>query len=328
MALKTLVVILAETRASELTFVSFKQNVLEPLSADLALCIGDNPREARNEFYSHAKYIWKFEEPEDWATAFDKYAAGKNWRCLLELRDQWLGGIKHPLQHPGSAGILIVFREFLRRKVEEEKILENYDWVIITRSDFVWPTPYPGIEFFSTNCIYFPDGERYRGYTDRHVMIPAVHFRKFMQVSRDVFDDPESLAGRMKAQNKLDWNLESFIKFRLSELGLRKFVRFFPYLMYSVRKADTGTRWAAGTYNYEHRLNIKYEFEYSTARIVFCVVKEAADWKGMIGIRRFVCLRFYLYALLRTISEKHLFKKRFRALRLARRFMVFVVQPR
>ena len=327
MASRTLVIVLAETRASELTFPSFKQNVLDALGADLALCIGDNARETPNAFYSHAKYIWKYNEPEAWATAFDSYANGRDWRCLLELQDQWLGGIKHPLQHPGSAGILIFFREFLRRTVLESGVLQSYDWIIITRSDFVWPTPYPKVELFSKDYIYFPDGERYRGYTDRHVMVATGLFHDYMQVSREVFENPEGLAIRMKSQDKIDWNLESFIKFRLNELGLRKFVRFFPYLMYSVKQEDAGTRWSSGTYNYEHLLNIKYEFEYSTARIIFCLVKEDDDWKGMIGRSRFFCPRFYLYALLRTFSEKRLFNKRLRFLRLARRFMVFVAQP-
>lgn len=324
---RTLIVVLAETRAHEVTFPLFKRNVLDKLDADLALCIGDNPRETHNDFYSQAKYIWKYHEPEDWAVAFDQYAGGRNWRCLLELQNQWLGGVKDPLQHPGSAGILIFFREFLRRTMEEQNVLPNYDWIIITRSDFMWATPYPKTELFSTDHIYFPDGERYLGYTDRHVMVPNRLFEQFMQVSRAVFEDPEGLAGRMKVLGKENWNLESFIKFRLTELGLRPRVRFLPYLMYSIKLGDAATRWSSGIYNPEYRLNIKYLLEYTTARIVNILITEDKDWNGMIGTRRFFGFRFYLYALLRTLSEKHLFAKRFRFLRLARRFVVHVLQP-
>jgi hypothetical protein len=39
----TLVIILSETRASELTFDSFKKNVLDELNADLCVCIGVKP---------------------------------------------------------------------------------------------------------------------------------------------------------------------------------------------------------------------------------------------------------------------------------------------
>ena len=40
---KTLVIILSETRASELTFDSFKKNVIDTLNADLCVCIGVKP---------------------------------------------------------------------------------------------------------------------------------------------------------------------------------------------------------------------------------------------------------------------------------------------
>jgi hypothetical protein len=48
--MKTLVIILSETRAYNLTFQNFKKNVIDELNADLCLCIGiksdynyDNP---------------------------------------------------------------------------------------------------------------------------------------------------------------------------------------------------------------------------------------------------------------------------------------------
>jgi hypothetical protein len=40
---KTLVVVLSETRTSELTFENFKKNVIDELNADLCLCIGVIP---------------------------------------------------------------------------------------------------------------------------------------------------------------------------------------------------------------------------------------------------------------------------------------------
>jgi hypothetical protein len=328
MAAKVLIVLLAETRAHELTFDLFKKNLMGPLNADLALCVGDNPRETPNDFYSLAKYVWKFKEPNDWAIAFDEYAGGANWRCLLEVRDQWLGGVKHPtLQHPGSAGLLLIFREFLKRKIKEENILQEYDWIVITRSDFMWPIAHPGIELFSPNFIYFPDGERYGGFTDRHVMVPRGLFERFTDLTKPVFEEPEALALRMKAFGKSDWNLETFIKFRLDELGLLTKIRFMPYLMYSIRAQDAATRWSAGNYSPEHRFNIKYESEYFTSRAVQCVVFESEDWKHMIGAKRFLNWRIYVFSWLRAVREKHRFSKRLRFLRLARRALVFARQP-
>jgi len=69
---KTLVIILSETRASELTFDSFKKNVLDELNADLCLCIGVKPGyDYNNPFYQTAKYKFVYDEPDDFGDAFE-----------------------------------------------------------------------------------------------------------------------------------------------------------------------------------------------------------------------------------------------------------------
>ena len=72
---KTLVIILGETRAHELTFENIKINLLDELDADLAICIGIKPAQYdyNNPFYKLAKYRFLYEEPDDnnYASAFD-----------------------------------------------------------------------------------------------------------------------------------------------------------------------------------------------------------------------------------------------------------------
>lgn len=68
----TLVIILSETRASELTFDNFKKNVLDELNADLCVCIGLKPDyDYNNPYYQSAKYRFTYAEPDDYANAFD-----------------------------------------------------------------------------------------------------------------------------------------------------------------------------------------------------------------------------------------------------------------
>ena len=57
---RTLVIILSETRAHELTFDNFKQNVLDVLNADLCVCIGikDN-YDYENRYYKFNFFILK-----------------------------------------------------------------------------------------------------------------------------------------------------------------------------------------------------------------------------------------------------------------------------
>jgi hypothetical protein len=87
---KTLVIVLAETRAHEITFRSFKEHVLDALDADLALCVADNSREdPTNPFYVAARYVWRLSEPDDWGDLFDGFqrqiGADGDWRRLLEV---------------------------------------------------------------------------------------------------------------------------------------------------------------------------------------------------------------------------------------------------
>jgi len=68
----TLVIVLSETRAHELTFNNFKKNVIDELDADLCLYIGVTPHyDYNNPFYTLAKHRFLYDEPEDFSVAFD-----------------------------------------------------------------------------------------------------------------------------------------------------------------------------------------------------------------------------------------------------------------
>lgn len=68
----TLVIILGETRASELTFDNFKKNVIDELGADLCVCMGVKPDyDYNNPFYQLSKYKFLYDEPEDFGDAFE-----------------------------------------------------------------------------------------------------------------------------------------------------------------------------------------------------------------------------------------------------------------
>jgi len=69
---KTLVIVLSETRANELTYDNFKKNVIDELNADLCLCIGVKPDyDYNNPLYKLAKYKFTYNEPDDFGDAFE-----------------------------------------------------------------------------------------------------------------------------------------------------------------------------------------------------------------------------------------------------------------
>jgi hypothetical protein len=258
----------------------------------------------------------------------DEFAEGRNWRCLLEIPDFWLSGIKDPAHNipPGGGHLFIIFREFLRRSIEASGVLADYDWLLLTRSDMMYPLPHPSLDLLSPDFIWLPDGERYNGFTERYNLIPRRYFAQFLGMMRDIFERPEDLARRMKPLDKI-WNDEMYIKFRLGEMGLLKRVRFIPYYMYLVRAPSGHTRWSAGDYNAQLRFFIKYRKEYTSSLALQGIISEDDDWRYVIGWRRFFNWRMYAYALMRTGAERYELPRRFRFLRMVKRFATLMLQP-
>ena len=275
---KTLVIILGQTRAHELTYQNIKENLIDTLGADLAVCIGapenypyDNP------FYQNAKYKFLYDEPSDFGSAFD-YAYENilretfpipstwlHWREFLKIRDQFLGGIlDRRYQHPGSAGILIFFRWFLLKNLLENNLLDEYDFFVITRSDYIYRLPHPRVELLSKDRIYIPDAEHCGGVTDRHVILPKKFVVTYLNMLNTMVSKGTEYYEKMKSWQPM--NLEKFIKFHLMENDVFQFVRYFPYVMYAVRPINGTTRWSVGQYSKEHDYFIKYASEYEISQ--------------------------------------------------------------
>jgi hypothetical protein len=100
---KSLVIILSETRASELTFDNFKKNVIDELNADLCVCIGVKPDyDYENPFYKLAKYRFLYKETDDFGDAFE-YAYNiisenkPKYECLQNVNTLY-GKLENPQQ--------------------------------------------------------------------------------------------------------------------------------------------------------------------------------------------------------------------------------------
>lgn len=271
---KTLVIVLGQARADKLSWASFKKNVLETLDADLALCIGESPMNNNSNLYwANAKFKWEVPEYHDFGDGFDqiqmeRYGKITNWRKILQIQNQWLGGIKGEGEQPGSAGLLIYFRAKLYDFLNDEYLTSTYQRFVITRSDFIWEIPHPKVERLDSDFLWFPYGEFYGGLTDRHVILSQKYLNTYLNLIDPILNSTDKLMRDMLTYNaKPNWNLEKYILFRLKSLKLAHKIRYIPYIMYSVRKHSTPSRWSHGVYDPDLDCFVKYPSEKNRAAL-------------------------------------------------------------
>jgi hypothetical protein len=152
---KTIVIVLSETRTSELTFDNFKKNIIDELNADLCICIGVKPDyDYNNPFYKLAKYKFLYDEPDDFGDAFE-YA----YNILIKDRPKYeylenINGIYGKIQHPQESTENITYYG----NHERIKNLENFndDQIIIHTKDFpenLWKNQVHGIKNSENNNL-------------------------------------------------------------------------------------------------------------------------------------------------------------------------------
>ena len=285
--IKTLVCILGQTRAQDITWKNFNKYLLKSLNADLALCVAEK-KSSKNQMYKNAKFIWKYKDSKDYSKHFN--SAQKiliksknlnekpNWKKLIKIKHFWLARIKGTSKiknnkgiYSGGTGALLIYnRWFLLQKILKNKLLKKYDRFIITRSDFVWNIHHPRMENLSPEYIWIPNGEKYGGYTDRHAVLSKKNLYDYLNLIEPILLKPDELYEIMKSKN--NWNLERYIKLYLKLKGYSKKIKLFPYLMYSVRNNKIKTIFRPGTYSFKHRYFIKYFKEYLSSMIMFYII--------------------------------------------------------
>jgi hypothetical protein len=246
--MKTLVCILCQVREGDLTWPNFKKNVIDELGADLALCISSDSyvrasgkiigqASEDNEFFKEAKYIFRYQEPDDWATAWDEMTGG-TWRPLASvIPGDWLGGVKEPVEHKTSGAIGTFYRWFLAKKLKENKITGLYDQVIITRSDYLWVKPHPVLDL---DHVWVPNGEFHGGITDRHMVLPSNLVDEFLGIGGTL--GPEHYQPFINYFMNRQWcrhfmvNLEGYLWFMYTWRNIHTKIAFFPQKMYTINK--------------------------------------------------------------------------------------------
>lgn len=282
---KTLVIILSETRAYDLTYARFEKHLLDPLNADLALCVSESPTEDRdNPFYQRASYVWTHPELENWSDALD-YAqkcdgiVGQDWRQLFAITGNFLGGLTDDQGRvAGSGGISMFFRWYLKRcLLQEPGLLDRYNRYVLTRSDFMYLSPHYPVSQLEASQLWLPLGEDYHGYTDRHLVADRKNFLSAISLLDPILQTPGELAKELKGRQDY-LSFEGYIGYAFQRSGLTAILRRYPYTMYAVRHPDGRTSWSQGTYNPSLGYCIKYKPEYISSLLPTAMIRRASDW--------------------------------------------------
>jgi hypothetical protein len=287
---KVLVCLLASTRAHQLTFPSFKRQVLDELNADLALALMiDEKYDYANRFWQHAKYRWTAPDLSDKGEAFDlaqrrlcqqHNVPPPDWRSMLRIKGIWQGGIRSSDPQPSGSSTLPFCRWLLLNGLQQDDILDRYDRFVITRSDFVWSCPHPPLSILDRSAIWVPDGENYGGVNDRHLVASRGDVVNCLNVIEDILLHPIQLYEEMKHQVDRGDN-EEFLAHHFGRKGLLRKVKRFPYVMYTARPTnDDSPTFSRGRYEPAVGHYVKYEKEFNVARSYATIIRSRADWEN------------------------------------------------
>lgn len=164
---KTLVILIGNARGGEETWETMYENLLKPFDADLALCFGESKNKSAS-LYRKAKYLWEIPEYQNWRDYYYKNFDTK-WDSFMNQHKfgntSLMGGID---KNHGSGAIIFAFRHFILKN--KLNILNTYDRIILTRSDFYYIDKHP---FLKLGNLYAVEGEGYGGISDRHFVFDS-----------------------------------------------------------------------------------------------------------------------------------------------------------
>jgi hypothetical protein len=276
---RTLVVVLCQTRAHELTFGLFKKNVIDHLGADLCFC-GAEPTDIDNDpLIKEAKYTFMLkDEPEDSYDLLEEASqeiirdSGKpvsvHWSLYIKIPGQeFTGGARNK---QSKSSFLLYYRWLLLKKLREHDLLEEYDRFVITRSDYMWPFKHVDLDLLSPSQVWVPDGEYYGGVTDRHTVLSRHNIEEYLNIfNMMVLRSNEYISMLFETtDNNGVINPEVLIKCHLKAQSI-KTIRTFPYNMFTVRARDGPTSWSTGSYNENLGYCVKYRSEFLST-VNFC----------------------------------------------------------
>jgi hypothetical protein len=198
--------------------------------------VGKMPERSAS-LYERSKFVWEFDEYENWSGAVDEAFdltssdSKAKWRVLARATapNGPFGGTK---EDPTSSGVInMLARHFVLEKLDELHLFEQYDRFVITRTDQFYPCPLH-MDALDPTKVWIPSGEDWGGVCDRFMIVSKDDIRNVLSLLETAVLDPERYQG---------WygNIESFVKLRLVEAKVWERVGS----MFTASVQGDSTRW-------------------------------------------------------------------------------------
>ena len=239
---KALVIVIGSIRGGHYAWKSFQRNLLLALDADFAYLGPDDPK----LMAPVVAYNWHYADLVDWGEFFDNMTESRTWRhmCSEFPRGgaQLLGGVSDC--QPGSAGLLLAYREILLEHFLQHGLIEKYEWFVLTRSDQLHLCAHESLQTMNRTSINVAEGEEYGGISDRHAVYPSSVVLQGLGVTRDLLHKSQEYV-RYFNHTGIHMNLEAVLKryFDKSDLPVKRFKRSF----FGVARKCDKARWSKGT---------------------------------------------------------------------------------
>ncbi len=246
---RPLVCFIGTLRSLEITAASLNKHLIEPLNADVAICVSKVSSDDQDKIAAFPQNrIVDCCLYEDVRAGYDELCDSISsarlgtkppypWRKTLSIDGNWMGGLKGV----AGSGMHLNYNYFkLRERLSSPQIKgNNYSHFIITRTDFRWLAPHPPLHLLNDRLAWIPEGEDYHGYNDRHAVCSGKNVHKYL----NFFEALISGEAYTYLHPYKSLNHEYQLKLHLIHRGVR--VGRFKNLAYLTAEAATQTNWSS-----------------------------------------------------------------------------------